>query len=470
MNYQQDFYPVNGVPVVELLLDIENPRIRHAHDQKECLERLLRRRKSFMNLIRDIAENGLSIDPIVISRNEQGKWVVKDGNRRVGALQLLNEPERCPDPILRQEIERLAKDHPENVIAYINCLASDKEEALLRYIDLKHTGANDGIGQESWSAFTKAIFNVTNGLPDQNKRAIQLLLWAEDQGIRIEDDFPITTLTRLLSQRTLELLGFMVEDDQLKLIIDIESARRMIERVINDLANEIIKVHDVFTPKQQIEYANRVRNEILPDGPVVIITQNEQYNEVNDSPNTSPSPQSSANSENEKSQPSKIKSKKSISGTMSQRPRSPKKPSWERECIFPGKSPGFSIPKEYIKAHNIVTELRRLKVTQTPIAVSMLLRALIELSEKHYRELYGLPEKDAFHKRIAAVAEHMASRGEITEEQKEVILRRTRDEKDILHITTLHKYVHSTDFHPSWQILNTLWDEISFFIERCWRI
>jgi hypothetical protein len=472
----KDFYSLQQVPVVELLLDTGNPRIRHGTDQKECLARILRRHKPFMNLLRDIAINGLSIEHILLSRTDDNKWVVRDGNRRVAALQLLNEPERCPDQVLRQEIKHLASEHPENVLTHVDCIASDNEEAILRYIDLKHTGENNGVGQVSWSALTKAIFNVTHGYYDQNKRAVQLIFWAEEQGIRIEDDFPLTNLNRMLNQKSLELIGFKVENDQLSPIIELESARRMVENIVIDLETNAVSVDDVYTPEQQIEYIKNVRSEVLPETPVSTTSEGrpedkaETPEDKTDSPNnTNNSQQNSSKDESKSTQSSGDKNKTMPSNKQSKKSHSPRKPSWDRKCIFPGKRAGFIIPEDNIKENNIVVELKKLNVQQTPIAVSILLRALIELSEIHYRNENGLSNKGALHKNIAAAAEYMAKQGEITEDQKEVIIRRTREESGILNVTTLQKYVHSTAFHPSYQIINTLWDEIGICIKKCWQ-
>jgi hypothetical protein len=59
------FTPIDSVPVLELMLDTSNPRIRHGADQTDCLARVLRDEKRFMNLLKDIAQNGLSESPRV---------------------------------------------------------------------------------------------------------------------------------------------------------------------------------------------------------------------------------------------------------------------------------------------------------------------------------------------------------------------------------------------------------------------
>ncbi|MDI6710457.1 MAG: ParB/Srx family N-terminal domain-containing protein [Bacillota bacterium] len=469
---RKHFYPVSAIPIEELLLDTGNPRIRQGADQKDCLERILRRKRTFMNLLRDIAEHGLTIEPIVVSRNEDGKWMVRDGNRRVAALKLLRDPQWCPDEVLRKEIERLTKKHPDNVLNAVDCLASDDEEMILRYLELRHTGANDGVGQETWSALTKATFNLNHRGSDPNKRALQVLQWAEEQGLKINDDFPVTTLTRILNKDTLQLMGFRVKDDRLDPIIDTESALRIVGQIVLDIGSQTIKVDNVFTPGLAYNYVAKVRAKVLPTGPISIMTDEdeEQDDIASDTTDAPASSGRSVNTDSEGIAPGRLEKEEAVPPVDSKprRTSSPRKPSWDRPCIFPRRKPDLCIPDEATKTRNVVTELLKLDVRDTPIAVAVLLRTLIDLSEQHYSRLHSLPDKDKFYKRVLAAAEHMFARGEITAGQKEVILRRTREQEGILHVTTLHKYVHSPDFHPTAQVVNTLWDELGFFVKQCW--
>ncbi|BDG59742.1 ParB/Srx family N-terminal domain-containing protein [Caldinitratiruptor microaerophilus] len=417
-----------------------------------------------MNLLRDIAERGLTPEPIIVSRNTAEKWVVRDGNRRVAALQLLNDPDLCPAPALKKEIENLATEYAARIPDSIECLACDDEEVILRYLELKHTGENEGVGQERWDSLQQAVFNFTHNRPDQNKRAVQLVLWAEQQGIRVDNDFPLTTLNRILKRETLEMLGFQVVNDSLVPILDTESARRLVETVLHDLATGRVKVQDVFEPSQQIDYVRRVRTEV---GPPLSETQSIE-------------PAQHATSETEMTptgagaQPNHPGSATRTEGTpagdqqvTARRVRVPK-PSWERRRLFPRNSPGFNVPSDKTKVRNVLAELGRLDVTETPIAVAVLLRMLIEFSVGHYREVHGLGKEDKLVLDVAAVADHMHQQGEISDDQHELIIRRSREQGGMLHVRTLQKYVHSPDFHPSDQVLNTLWDEISFFVAKCW--
>ena len=63
----------------------------------------------------------------------------------------------------------------------------------------------------------------------------------------------------------------------------------------------------------------------------------------------------------------------------------------------------------------------------------------------------------------------MLENGFIAKDEYEVVMRQTRTAESMLHIKTIQKYVHSESFHPTGQVLNSLWDEVSFYIGICWR-
>jgi hypothetical protein len=409
-----------------------------------------------------------------VSKNEEGNWVVRDGNRRVAALQLLNNPEQCPDNHLRERIRRIVTENAINILSMIDCMTCDDANILRSYVELQHSGFENGVGQEDWTPLTRSIYNVDHNITDQNKRAAQLVLWAEEHGIHVNEEFPLTTLTRILNRETLQLLGMSIKDDALSLDVDFDVAKRLVTRIVDDLQSENVQVNDVFSAEQRLAYVTHIREEIAPRQPSAI--------EISDTPEPTQTSHETIEKGDSSAQLLSFENPQNLPGpgtnigalvprmpSREGRPRARAKPSWDRPSLFPKKSPGFSISDGHSKAQNIVTELRQLSIRTTPNAVAMLFRVLVELSEGHYRSVNGLPDKEGLHRNIAAAAEHMESAGRITTDQRELIVRRTRDEAGMLHIRTLHSYVHSENFHPDAQVLNVLWDEIGFFIAQCWR-
>ncbi|MBT9523418.1 MAG: hypothetical protein IV101_21285 [Dechloromonas sp.] len=465
---RHQFYEVKRVAVSSLLLDTYNPRIRHGQDQKDCIARILRDRDNFLSLMKDIAANGLSIEHVVVSKNHSGKWVVRDGNRRITALKLLNRPSLAlPDTALVSLITRIREAHAENIPSKIQCMACDDEETISSFLKRKHTGANAGIGQKSWSAVLIALFNLHAGIADQNRRAAQLLLWAEENGMQINDEFPITTLTRGLSAETLQLIGFKIEDDDIVPVVSIEKAYAMVERVIIDIAQGRIHVKrdgeegSIFTKENQRKYFRSVRDAFAdqPDEPVP--------------PASQPMPALPADRPpHEPTGGSPVDAPQDNSATRpARRQASPAKPAWDRPCLFgrrKGAAPGFIIPDSEPKAISVTVELRGINPRDTPIAAAMLLRYLIELSNAYYRQAHSLRQLDTMRKSIANSAEHMKGAGLLSQDEIDVILRYTREEQSMLHINTLQAYIHRPNFHPNGQAINTFWDEIGCFVAACW--
>lgn len=119
------FKIVTGLSVVdEILLDLRNPRTGESHDQVECFERILKHKKQFLNLMEDIAKEGLSIEPIVVRQVDKGKYVVRDGNRRVAAMKLLNDPTALPSKFnhIASKINQISTEYsnyPQNIDCYV---------------------------------------------------------------------------------------------------------------------------------------------------------------------------------------------------------------------------------------------------------------------------------------------------------------------------------------------------------------
>ena len=89
------------VLVDDIKLDIQNFRYYgELSNQRECIEAMMNDLKSgVIELAGDIAKYGLTPDPIVISKDDSGEWVAREGNRRIAALKLLNNPSTAIEKI-----------------------------------------------------------------------------------------------------------------------------------------------------------------------------------------------------------------------------------------------------------------------------------------------------------------------------------------------------------------------------------
>lgn len=473
---RKDFEHVKDVALTDLLLDEGNPRIRAAHDQRACIERILRKEDHMVNLMKDIANRGLTTMPIIVMPTGDGRYKVMDGNRRVTALKLLNSPDTCPDERLKPLLRQLLKDHRDVIPETVDVMSSDDPKAVSMEVLARHSGAQEGVGQVDWSAYLRNVYLINHGHPPDYKRAAQYALWAEDQDIYVSDEFPISSLHRFFTAENLGFLGFRIdkETDELVPTLGMVQVKQMAQILMTDFLTDI-KVDDVRTPVLAQSYIKTIRNrvgltDVTVSAPVNSAKAMGAMPAVGDafgapsSPATAPAriPESTAS-------PAPGPATLATSRVAP----TPVTPPSERDRLFGKSSPGISIPASEVKAATIVAEIRKLKVRAdkaTPLAVGMLLRHLIELSATHYAALHALPEKP-LGKSIFQSAQHMRSINLLSESERDIICRLAdpgRSNNELLHIETLQKWMHRETHIPSYQALNIFWDAIAPFVRACW--
>ena len=473
---RNDFVLVQGVPVGDLLLDQGNPRIRTGHDQRECVERILRKEDHMLALMRDIATRGLTTMPIIVSPNADGRFTVMDGNRRVTALKLLNSPETCPDERLKPFLRDLLAKHRATIPATVDVMSSSNTEAIAMEVLARHSGEQGGIGQVDWSAYLRTVYLLNHGHPPDYKRAGQYALWAEDQGIFVDDEFPITSLQRFFTTDNLELLGFKVDKttDALAPHIAPETVKRMAQTLMTDFQTGAMKVDDVRRPEQATVYIQTIRTRVglIASAPVPspgsagASSGSVGGGAPSPTPGQPPAPSPASTPGASPTPPAPAPAPRPAP--------TPQAPSNERTRLFGKTSPGIPIPASETKAATIIAEIRMLAVKgdkSTPLAVAMLLRHLIEISDEHYRSKKSLPAKNGLGKNVLASAAHMKACGTLTVSECDMVSRLAdpgASATTLLHVETLQKMMHRDTHTPSYQVLNTFWDNIAPFVRTCW--
>ncbi len=471
---RKDFELLKDVALTDLLLDEGNPRIRAAHDQRACIERILRKEDHMVNLMKDIANRGLTTMPIIVMPTGDGRFKVMDGNRRVTALKLLNSPDTCPDERLKPLLRQLLKDHRDVIPETVDVMSSADPKAVSMEVLARHSGAQEGVGQVDWSAYLRNVYLINHGHPPDYKRAAQYALWAEDQDIYVSDDFPISSLHRFFTAENLGFLGFRIDKDTDELVptLSMAQVRQMAQILMTDFLMDI-KVDDVRTPVLAQAYIKTIRNRVgLAD--VTVSAPVNSAKAMGASPgvggafgaSVSPAPVPIQ-------EPSTSSLPVPASLATKRAAPTPATPASERDRLFGRSSPGISIPASEVKAATIVAEIRKLKVRAdraTPLAVGMLLRHLIELSDAHYVAIHTLPGKP-LGKSIFQSAQHMKSAGLLSVSECDIICRLADpgiSNSELLHIETLQKWMHRETHIPSYQALNIFWDAIAPFVRACW--
>src|ERR1700674_488432 len=87
--------PTKPLAIDSLELDLENPRITLATDQRDAMQKILNEQKvNLINLAESVAARGLNpMDRFLVLKSpKQDKFIVIEGNRRILVIKLLHNP------------------------------------------------------------------------------------------------------------------------------------------------------------------------------------------------------------------------------------------------------------------------------------------------------------------------------------------------------------------------------------------
>lgn len=162
---------VKYVTVSQLFLDEENPRLPSSvvRDQQSMLD-YIADTTVIEELMDAIAENGFFPgEPLIVVKHKTKKdsYTVVEGNRRLTALKLLQDPTNCSKPGVRmREIADKAKHKPTSV----PIVESHSREDVLPYLGFRHI-----TGIKQWEPLAKAryieqLFELTDKNVDPKTR------------------------------------------------------------------------------------------------------------------------------------------------------------------------------------------------------------------------------------------------------------------------------------------------------------
>ncbi len=160
-----------SVLVADLLLDQRNARLEEeqASQPATCLDLTALNPKYLLTLAEDIIDKGmdpLSLPAVVATRDRRKRYTVLEGNRRVLAVKALETPSIVHPELNAAQQRRLnelsARFHT-NPIDEIDCVLFDDEESARHWIELRHTGVNEGAGTVGWDSDNQDAYRARHG-------------------------------------------------------------------------------------------------------------------------------------------------------------------------------------------------------------------------------------------------------------------------------------------------------------------
>ena len=260
------------MPTASLLLDSENPRLSASSSgQRETLRALAEEQGPKLRVMaEDIVEHGL--DPseltIVMPSTEPERFIVLDGNRRLGAIRALEAPEVLDGVVPQTVLNAFRKSsevYQNNPIDVISCVLFEDRESADHWLELRHTGERGGAGAVLWSGQARSRFLAR---ATQVEPYMQALDFLHGRGALPADrraQVPGSTLGRLLSTpHVRNRLGVDLVDGKLHALAPEDEVEAVLLHVVDDITDGRIKVSDVYYVDQRKAYVDALPAAIVP--------------------------------------------------------------------------------------------------------------------------------------------------------------------------------------------------------------
>ncbi|MEB6348659.1 hypothetical protein MXM68_26075 [Klebsiella pneumoniae] len=498
---------IKPININKLLLDVDNPRFpTSAENQRDAIAKMLELQYDrIYRLAKDIAAKGLDPSENILvypSEDEDGFFIVAEGNRRVTALKLLLSPKLAPSEKAQKAFEKLKITQPKDIKIIDNCVVFDDDD-YEHWVNLKHTGQNGGVGRVEWTATEKARHLARIGKQSFGNQLLTFIDLNPDYYRKIIDKkrlLRITNITRLFGdlkvrdyfnlksvngilycfqpyQRFLSqlsnILTVMVEEDEKgKACFTVNRIRSQDDRV-TFVIEQKIKASDVVLNKPwsllepNLEVVNEDDKAEIDDnnshghgddtkrGGFSTSTSfgakdngNDEITNVNGSPE----------SDTEQDSPTKAKGK------------SKNPPKMDRNNLIPSYVK-FNF-RGHKKCSRIFNELKsHLTFDTTPNAISILLRIFIDLSVSAFIEDNKIEHKDqnrnpGLHDKVIMCAQFLRDKKKLSGSQCTAVI--THSSQITKQNGSLQQYVHNPHLILSKESVNTEWDNFELLLSLIW--
>lgn len=439
---------IESIPLDNLLIDADNPRLEESlQNQREAIRAIaVNQGPKLVVLAKDIVEHGLNpSDSLIVMQLQEDPsyYAVLEGNRRVAALKILKSPELISgamEDAIVNHFRKLSTQYQDS-IKELRCVVVEGRADANRWIELRHTGENEGAGIVRWGGAETARFRQRSGQKEPHLQVLDFLEQRGDMSKETRQKVPVTSLKRLLTNPYVRTkLGIDLRSSMIVTRVenDDEIAKGL-KRVIEDLASGTIRVKDIYMKDDRIKYIDSLPSEDLPD-------------------TSSPMPEfrrlGSPATPQEQRQPSRTR-------------RSAPSPTG-RSTLIPR---DFTLRIDQPRINAIYYELRKLDVELYSNAVAVLFRVFLELSVDAYIQSkhLGIDEAVSLSKKLLDVANALKSLNKLNDQQLKPVRRAAQKDSLLAStITTMHQYVHNPYFSPAPADLRAAWDSLQAFVEAIW--
>ena len=464
------------LPLAKLHLYLDNPRLSPCKDERETLYAIVADQKSkLVRLAEDIAEYGLNTLEVIAvfpaPSLGSGHYYVAEGNRRVTALKLLNKPsliQKKYPSIFKAFCNITINPDVDITHAFAQIFPSENDPYLIRSLELRHLGEQDGKGIVRWNSEQKARFDAKRNGLDPTLQLLDDLVARHILSQEQRQNVTKTNWERVLRPKGQEFLklaknpptGFFIIPEDI-----LGEFTQKIRLIAEDLKGKSVSY--VYGTKEIEAFYDRI---------AVLYSQTSDLPDLSDVLKASPASKEAESQAiiptdiKEESQPSPHPDISSppqdnistVAPQIGPQPSTPTDPFQNCQTVIPK---ALKLSSRNARISKIIAELKQLPTEDFPNACGALLRALIELSAKAYLE-YNQISLEATHiqfqQSVNTVCRHLFEQNKIDKTYSSAI----NKELDNVRLL-LNGYMHNTDSYPSSTVIRDTFKTFLIFIQHC---
>lgn len=438
---------INSISIADLLIDVLNPRLPQPNvGQRDAMRAIAgHQNKKLLALVRHIVANGVNpadLSIVMPFQDDLRRHVVLEGNRRLTALRALENPEFLEGAVtadVLKGIRSLSKQYQHAPIESISCVVvADREEAR-PWIELRHTGENEGAGIVKWGSEDATRFRNRTGELEIHSQALSFLEGRGELTPSTRRDVPATSFRRLLATPEVRAkLGVELRQGRLCALADEAKVAKAMMHVVDELVSGRTKTGDIYTREQRVQYANKLPTSVV----VAPIVQPGQGTALGSGAPT---------------------------GRGKGKTRAAAGSARLRNKLIPH---DCALNVTDARCRYIEAELRRLSLQDFVNGVSVLFRVFIELSVDDYIDRVPLaiaePEPSLATKMREVLSDLLGVK-KLNATQAVPVRRALQKDSFLLpSVKMLHQYVHSKHVFPAPSDLRAHWDSLQPFVVAMW--
>ena len=443
------------IPLEDLVLDLANPRLGEVQSQTDALKALVDFGLGyFRTLMTSVKEHGL--DPgdafyVLEDATDDKAYVVVDGNRRLAALRVLNEPSvlrnlGLSDADLRS-LSAAAAGYAPGTITSVECVLFDDRAAADDWIERRHGKDLAGEGRLQWGPLEIERFQRDHsnldviGFVEKNTGAEPDKFAAIKKAVENNS----SSLNRFLTNKAFrKLVGLTIttETDDSKVpyfTAPTETVLGVLEQIFGDIHEKRITSRSYNTADEIEAYLER-----LPD-------------ELKGKAGHSNPPVRFRDAEVKRALPAKAAEAagRSTPADKTTRAKRPRLQLAERKHPF--------LQPATTKGQRLVLEASKLNARDFPLASAYTLRAFLEHTIDTYMAANDMPRAEGgklieLNRRAELVIGHLIKSGGAKGQELRGARRVLTDTKGTSSIQALNDYHHDRYQIPASDALRAAWD------------